>query len=322
MFFLTACDSEKISNNTYEISEGVEAGNSNFSQGEEKDQQIQIALVMKTLTNPFFIEMEKGARKAEKEFRIKLIVKTASQETSIEQQIQIVENLIEERIDAVVIAPGDSLELVPVLKKAQDAGIIIVNIDNRLNPEFSRKISLKDVPFISVNNEEAAYLSAKYISDQIHHPAQVAILEGIREATNAQNRKEGAVRAFRENEMIDIVAMRTAYWKIDKGYEVTAEIMEKYPQVEAIFAANDMMALGAIHYLQENGREDVLIAGFDALKEAKEAIIKGIMEVSIDQKPFQQGYLGVRYAIDILQGKEVQAEKLIKVKVINRETLE
>ncbi len=95
----------------------------------------RVALVMKTLTNPFFIEMEKGARRAQKELGAELLVKTASQETSIEQQVQIVEELIRAKVDAIVIAPGDSLRLVPVLKTAQEAGIKIVNIDNRLDAE-------------------------------------------------------------------------------------------------------------------------------------------------------------------------------------------
>jgi ribose transport system substrate-binding protein len=95
---------------------------------------LNIALVMKTLTNPFFIEMEKGARLAEEEFKINLIVKTGAQETSIDQQIKIVDDLIIAKVDAIVIAPGGSTELIPVLKKAQDAGIVVVNIDNQLDP--------------------------------------------------------------------------------------------------------------------------------------------------------------------------------------------
>ncbi|MCB0021873.1 MAG: substrate-binding domain-containing protein, partial [Caldilinea sp.] len=88
---------------------------------------------MKTLTNPFFIEMEKGARRAEQELGIELIVKTGAQETSIEQQIAIVDDFIARGVDAIVIAPGSSTELIPVLKKAQDAGIVVINIDNRLD---------------------------------------------------------------------------------------------------------------------------------------------------------------------------------------------
>ncbi len=120
------------------------------------DSHFQIALVMKTLTNPFFVEMEKGAREAENELEIDLIVKTGAQETSIEQQISIIKSLIEENINAIVIAPADSKELIPVLKDAQDAGIVIINIDNQLNPLISKELGLSGVPYISVDNEHGA----------------------------------------------------------------------------------------------------------------------------------------------------------------------
>jgi len=277
---------------------------------------------MKTLTNPFFVEMEKGARQAEVEFGVELVVKTAAQETSIEQQIEIVDELIREKIDAIVIAPGDSLELIPVLKKAQDAGIVVINIDNRLDPEFSEKMGLVDVPFISVDNERAAYLSAKYISDQITSPTDVAILEGIRSALNAEARKNGALRAFSENPNITVVAMETAHWKIDESYEVTKEIFENYPDIGALFCANDMMALGMINYLKETNQSDVLVAAYDALDEAKEALRDGTLQVTIDQQAAYQGYLGVDYAVRTLSGASFPAETLVDVLTVTAETLE
>jgi ribose transport system substrate-binding protein len=127
---------------------------------------VRVALVMKTLTNPFFVEMEKGARKAQQAMGIDLKVQTATQETSIEQQIQLVEQEIQAQAKAIVIAPGDSMRLVPVLKKAQDAGIHVVNIDNRLGAQAMQAIGMKPVPFISVNNEEGAYKAAKFVADQ------------------------------------------------------------------------------------------------------------------------------------------------------------
>ena len=200
---------------------GDQAKSAGSSSGDSRSHVKRIALVMKTLTNPFFIEMERGARKAEKEFNIELVVKTGAQETSIEQQIIIVEELIREKIDAIVIAPASSTDLVPVLKKAQDAGIPIVNIDNLLDHKLSEKAGLVNVPFISVDNVRGAFLSAKYVSDQITKPTKAAILEGMRTANNAQQRKEGALKAFKENKNIEVVASETANWKIDEAYEVT-----------------------------------------------------------------------------------------------------
>ncbi|MCP4140927.1 MAG: sugar ABC transporter substrate-binding protein [Chloroflexi bacterium] len=290
--------------------------------GENSSQPYRIALVMKTLTNPFFIEMEKGGREAEAEFGIELVVKTAAQETSIEQQIEIVEELIREKIDAIVIAPGDSLELIPVLKKAQDAGIVVINIDNKLDPEFAEKVGLVDVPFISVNNEQAAYLSAKYISDQITSPTNVAVLEGIRSALNAEARKNGALRAFAENPNITVVAMESAHWKIDEAYEVTKEIFQDHADIGALFCANDMMALGAINYLKESKQNNVLVAAYDDLDEAEEAIRDGTLQVTIDQQAAYQGYLGVEYAVRTLNGEKIPAETLVEVLTVTTETLE
>lgn len=222
-----------------------------------------VALVMKTLSNPFFIKMEEGARTAEEELGIKLIVMTGANETSIDEQIAIVEELIVDKVDAIVIAPGSSTELIPVLKKAQDSGIIIVNIDNRLDPQLSEEAGLVDVPFISVDNEEGGYLCGKYMSDQITTPTEVAVLEGIRGADNAEQRKNGALRAFAENPNINVVASETANWKIDEALTVVTGIYEKNPNVSAIFCANDMMALGVIEYMSENQKQNVIIGGFD-----------------------------------------------------------
>lgn len=286
-----------------------------------ESKELKIALVMKTLTNPFFIAMEQGARKAEKEFGINLIVKTGAMETSIEQQIGIVEELINMKVDAIVIAPGSSTELVSVLKKAQEANIKIVNIDNRLDPQVSLKNGLQKVPFISVNNDEGAYLSAKYIADQLHTPSEVAIIEGIREADNAQQRRNGAMRAFAENKNIKLVASESANWKIDEAYTVATDIFEQHPNIKGVFCANDMMAFGLLQYLKNNNKTNVLVAGFDNLDDAGVAIRNGTMAITIDQQARIQGYTGVKYAIDLINGKTVVPETYIPVKEITKKTL-
>ncbi|MZP28185.1 substrate-binding domain-containing protein [Heliobacterium undosum] len=299
-----------------------EKGQTQQAESDKATPKKKIALVMKTLTNPFFIEMEKGARRAENELGVNLIVKVGAKETSIEQQIAIVDELIREKVDAIVIAPGSSTELIPVLKKAQDAKIPIVNIDNRLNPKLSQEMGLVDVPFISVNNEQGAYLSAKAISDKINRPTEAIILEGIPGADNGEQRKRGALRAFKENANIRLVASETANWKIDEGHDVTAKLFERHPNIGAIFCANDMMALGAIQYLDKTGKKGVLIAGYDALDEAKKAIRAGKMQVTIDQQADLQGYRGIQYAYKAIQGEKNPLETMVDVKVIQAGNVE
>jgi ribose transport system substrate-binding protein len=280
-----------------------------------------VGLVMKTLTNPFFAEMEKGARRAEKEFGVRLQVKTGAKETSIDQQIAIVEEMIREKVAAIVIAPGSSTELVPVLKKAQDAGIPIVNIDNRLDPGLSKRMGLRDVPFVSGDNVQGAYLSAAHIARMAVGPAKAALLEGIRSAANAEQRKQGALKAFAGQKQVTVVAMETANWKIDEANAVTANLFKEQPDISLLFCANDMMALGAIEYLRTAGKSHVLVAGYDALDEALRAVREGKLQATIDQQAAQQGFIGVRYAVDLLKGRRPPLETFVEVKLITRATL-
>lgn len=287
--------------------------------GAEPAPQPRVALVMKTLTNPFFAEMERGARQAEAELGIDLIVKTAAQETSIDQQIAIVERLIQDKVDAIVVAPGDSNSLVPVLKRAQDAGIVIVNVDNRLDPTLVHELGLVGVPFISVDNEQGAYLAARHLALRIATPTEVLILEGIPTAQNAVDRTRGAMRAFHENPNVTVAAVETAHWKIDEAYTVTRDLLVAHPGVGAIFCANDMMALGTIQYLSETGRTDIMVAGFDALAESRQALDAGRLLATVDQQAARQGYLGVQYAVRRLTGEQLPPETLVPVELITAE---
>ena len=274
---------------------------------------------MKTLTNPFFVEMEKGARKAEKEMGINLIVKTGAQETSVDQQITIIEELIKEKVNAILIAPADSVQLIPVLKKAQDAGIVIINLDNQLDAQSMEKVGLVNVPYISVDNVQGGYLSAKFISDKVKTPTQAIILEGIPTAKNAQDRKNGAMKAFGENSNIKVVGSETAHWKVDEAYQVTTQLFKQFPDVKLVFCANDMMAFGAMQYLKENKMTDVQVASFDALNEAMPMLRDGSLQATIDQQAAIQGYTGVKFAIRTLQGEKLPAVTLLDVLLVTRE---
>ncbi|MEI8095438.1 MAG: substrate-binding domain-containing protein [Spirochaetales bacterium] len=279
-----------------------------------------IALVIKTLTNPFFIAMETGARRAETELGFVLKVKSGAQETSIDQQIAIIEDLVAEKVAAIVIAPGSSTELIPALKKAQDAGIKLVNIDNQLDPEASKAAGLVGVPFVSVDNVQGGYLAAKFLADRVKAPAQAGILEGIREAANANQRKAGAVKAFAENPNISLVASETANWKIDEGYEVAKAMFKAHPRITVLFAANDMMALGALQFLKEAGLSQVQVAGYDALDEARKALALGTLVATVDQQADQQGYIGAVTATKLLRGEPTEPLVTVDVRLITKAT--
>lgn len=281
----------------------------------------RIALVMKTLTNPFFIEMEKGARRAEQALNLDLLVRTAAQETSIAQQIGIVDQLIQDRVAAIVIAPGDSVELIPVIKKAQDAGILVINIDNRLDPELSRKVGLSVVPFIGVDNAAAAYAAVRTVTAGVDRPTEAAMIEGIPEATNARDRNLGALRAFAETPLIRVVARASAHWKVDEGLTVARALFEHHPNIEILFCANDMMAIGAMKYLASAGRGEVRVVGYDALEPALAAVRAGRLAATIDQQAAAQGYLGMVSAVKGLHGETLPAQTLVETRIITADSL-
>lgn len=276
----------------------------------------RVALVMKTLTNPFFVAMERGARQAERTLGIDLVVRTAAEETSVEQQIAIVNDLIREHVDAIVIAPGDSYKLVPAVKAARDAGIVVVNIDNRLDPAYAVQVGLGKVPFISVDNHDGAYRAVRELTANIDAPTDAALIEGIRSAANAESRKQGALQAFAEKPHIRVVAQETANWKIDEAHDLMRGLLTKHPDIKLIYCANDMMALGVVHYLRESNRTDIKVGGYDALPEALPELQAGRLHVTVDQHAAEQGQRGVEAAVTLMRGGTVPDETMIPVAVV------
>jgi ribose transport system substrate-binding protein len=280
-----------------------------------------VALVMKTLTNPFFVTVEKGARRAEKELGIRLLVRTHGDETAIQQQIAIVKQLIQDKVDAIVIIPGHSTEMIPVAKEAHDAGIVLINIDNRFDPEVSREWGLGDVPFVTVDNARGAYLSAQYLAGKLTRPTPVAIIEGDPAAQASKDRKRGALQAFSENPNTQQVVVETAHWKIDEAHDIAPQLFERHPDLGAIFCANDLMALGVIRYLDESKRSGVLVSAYDDIEEARTAMRQGKLLATVNQRAEEQGYMGVKYAVRALAGEKLPPETFVDVELITAESL-
>ena len=277
----------------------------------------KVAVVLKSFTNPFFVDMARGARQAQAETGIHMEVKTSTPDTSAEQQIRLVNSQIRARVDAIVISPVDTRLLVPVLKAAHDAGIKIVNIDERLHPDALTAHGLYSVPYVGVNSEQGAYQAAKFIADQITRPTEVAIVEGVGGTSTAIERHRGAQRAFQENAHLRLVSAGSANWKADEAYALARRLFKSHPKIGAVYCANDLMAIGVIKYLQEVGNSKVLVGGFDALEEAKGAIRAGHMAVTVDQLASQQGYLGVISALKLLRGEDVPKVLLVETQLVN-----
>src|SRR5580693_8868480 len=206
----------------------------------------KVALVMKSLANEFFLTMETGAKDYQKQNpdKFDLITNGIKDETDTANQIRIVEQMIVSKVDALVIAPADSKALVPVIKKAVDAGIIVVNIDNQLDPDVLKSKDL-NVPFVGPDNAKGAKLVGDYLAKKLKAGDNVAIIEGVSTTTNAQQRTAGFKQAMATGGM-KVVSLQSGEWEIDKGNAVASQILNANPNVKALLCGNDNMALGAV----------------------------------------------------------------------------
>ncbi|WP_157730010.1 substrate-binding domain-containing protein [Bacterioplanes sanyensis] len=280
------------------------------------DERAKVLLVMKSLVNPFYAAMEKGARQAAEIRAAQLIVRSGTNETLVEQQIEIIDEHLASGIDALVIAPANSVEIIPVLLRAHQQGVKVVNIDNQVDPMAAAAAGLPPIPFVSVDNERGGFLAAKYLASLVDGEAKALVIEGPRSAKNAIQRRNGALAAFEQAGNIELVAAEPAHWKLEQAYALTKQMHAKYPDINLVFAANDMMALGAILYAQENELSDWLIGGYDNIPDAASAVKSGWLKVTVDQQADQQGYRGVMTALDLLESTSVDPTVLVDVLVV------
>jgi len=261
-----------ISLATLNVSCGKTADNKEV---EKKVKKPRIALIMKSLANEFFKTMEEGARKHHQNnsSEYDLIVEGIKDELDINRQVQLVETMIGQKVDAIVIAPADSKALVPVCKRAMKQGIIVINIDNRLDAEVLQQNEIK-IPFVGPDNRKGAREVGLYLAKHLQAGDQVAIINGVPTAYNAIQRRLGFLDAIKENGL-NLVVDENGDWEMSKANKVVSALMTEKPEIKGIFCANDSMALGAISALKAgNFMDKVKVVGFDNISAANELVEK------------------------------------------------
>ena len=282
----------------------------------------RIALVMKSLANEFFQTMEKGGRdyQAKHSSEFDLISNGIKNETDVSQQINLVNQMIAQKVDAIVIAPADSKALVAVCKRAQDAGIVVVNIDNKLDAGVLAEKQTK-IPFVGPDNRKGAKLAGDYLAKRLKTGDQVAIIEGVPSAFNAIQRKLGFEDAMNAAGM-KVERSEPANWETAKANQVVSTLINEKPDLKAVLCANDSMALGAVAALKEAGKSNqVLVVGFDNISAVQQLIKEGKMLATVDQHGDQIAVEGIKYALDILKKKSTPADQETRVDLITAEQL-
>ena len=281
---------------------GCQPNASNTSSPPASPDKPKIALVMKSLANEFFSTMAEGAKQhqSQNSQQYELVVNGIKDERDLARQAAIIDEMIAAKVQAIVVAPADSKALVPVLRRAKLAGLVVVNIDNKLDEEILKAESLA-VPFVGPNNLLGAKSVGQHLAKSLKPGDQVAVLEGIRTSFNATQRRLGFEQAMKDAGM-QIVDSQSANWETNQANTIAASMLNAHPDLKAILAANDSMALGAMAAIKAANKTDtVQVVGFDNISAAQEAIRQGKMLATADQHGDQLAVYGIELALKLLQ---------------------
>jgi len=279
----------------------------------------RVALVMKSLANEFFSTMAEGARKhqAANPASYDLIVNGIKNETDLGEQVNLVEQMIAQQVNAIVIAPADSKALVTVLRRAREAGVLVVNIDNKLDADVLKQAGLT-VPFVGPDNRAGARKVGEVLARQLKPQDAVTIIEGIPTAFNGQQRRLGFEDAMKAAG-IKIVTVQSGLWEMGKANAVASAMLSEHPEIKAILCANDNMALGAVSAVQAAGKTGaVLIVGFDNISAIRPMLDKGQVVATADQHADQLAVFGIEAALKILKGDAPPADQTTAVDLVTK----
>jgi ribose transport system substrate-binding protein len=278
-----------------------------------------VALVLKTLNHPFFVDMRRGAQEAADRLGVTLQVQAAEREIDVDKQMQIVENLLQTGINVLAITPSGSREIVSALVKATAANVPIVIVDTRLDAKAAADAGVKAKTFIGSDNYEGGKLAGEYVVTATGGKARIGILEGIPGHETGDSRLRGFRDAVAKSPAITIVASQPANWERDQGFNVFQNMLQAHPDIDTVFAASDLMALGAIEAIAAGGKTGkIRVIGFDALDDAKKAIAAGTMEASVAQFPYEMGKTAVESAVKVMNGETLPPDIMVKLEMITK----
>ena len=275
---------------------------------EPKAAKPKVALVMKSLANEFFQTMQDGARAHQREQanRYELVTNGIKDEIDTSGQIRLIEQMLAQRVDALVVAPADSKALVPVLQSAIAKGVVVINIDNRLDPTVLAEKRLT-IPFVGPDNRAGAKLAGDFLAKQLEAGSKVGIIEGITTTVNAQQRTLG-FRDAMQGASMSIVAVQSGEWQLQKGTTVASAMLREHPDLAALLCGNDTMALGAVAAIKSAGKTGkVKVVGYDNIPAVKPLLADGRMTATVDQYGSRQAVFGIEVALKALAQKTPQS---------------
>jgi ribose transport system substrate-binding protein len=264
-------------------------------------------MVVSTLNNPFFVTMKEGAEAKAKELGYELVVLDSQNDPA--KELSNVEDLTVRKVNAILINPTDSEAVGNAIRLANKANIPVLTLD--------RGAAQGEVKaHIASDNVAGGKLAGDFITEKLGAGTKVIQLEGIAGTSAARDRGEGFALAVAANKL-QVLASQPADFDRTKGLNVMENLLAAHPTVQAVFAQNDEMALGAIRAVQAAGKE-VMIVGFDGTDDGKAAVAKGKLAATVAQQPALIGAIGVETADKVLKGQPVEKSIPVPLQIVSK----
>ncbi len=282
----------------------------------QQSRSLTIAVVPKGTTQEFWLTVKAGADAAGKETKSKIIWRGPAKETDVAGQITIIENFINQKVDAIVMAACDSKALIPVVEKAVKSGVTVVTIDSGIDKPIAAS-------FVATDNIEGARKAADELAKLIGEKGKVGLIPFVPGAATSTMREQGFKEGIAKYPNIKLVATLYSQSDVSKGIAVTEDMLTAHPDLAGIFAANEGGAVGCARALdQKKVAGKVKLVAFDASPAQIDALKRGTIQALIVQNPFKMGYEGVKTAVASIAGEKVPARIDTGVTVITKENMD
>ncbi len=280
-----------------------------------QSKKLTIALVTKALNNPFWGMMKDGAEEAAAANGAELIYLAPTKANNLEEQTRLVEDLIQRKVDGIVLVPVDSNGIVPVIKRANTAGIPVALANTNANGG-------QVITFSAIENYDAMLQVANYMATKLNGRGNVVILEGAPGAQTTTDRLKAISDVLKKYPSIKVLASQPADNQRAKGLQVMENLAQSFASIDAVMCGNDEMALGAVEALDAAKRlGKIMVSGFDANDDALKAVFDGRMMVTMDQNPQKQAADAVQAIVDYLAGKKVPTRIVTPGVVVTKDNI-
>jgi len=281
----------------------------NAGNNKTDDGKVTVGLSISTQNNPFFVTLKDGAQQAAKDAGVALTVLDAQDDTA--KQISDIEDLIQKNVDVILINPTDSDAVVTAVESANAANIPVITIDRAANGGTV-------VTHIASDNVKGGSMAGEYILEALGGKGNIVELQGIAGTSAARDRGEGFHQAVDGKDNVKVAASQPADFDRAQGMTVMENILQSNKDIQAVFAHNDEMALGALQAIEAANRKDILVVGFDATDDAVNAVNAGTMSATVAQKPDAIGKQSIETAVKVAAGESVESVIPVDLELVTK----